>query len=99
MQAAVDQLLERDLIVLGNGRETDVKLILVVLGAEIECRARLRHRAQPVLCGHMSNILHQFDDALAGAAFAGEYARLLQWHAVPDRHSGRGPERDPMRTY
>ena len=84
-QAAVGQLLERDFIVLRYGREADMDFLLVILGAEIECRTRLGHGAQPVLCRHMSDILHQFDDAFACTAFAGEQSGLLERYPVPDR--------------
>ena len=43
VQARLDQLLERDAVVLGDGSETDVDLVLVVLGAEVERRARFGH--------------------------------------------------------
>ena len=33
----------------------------------------------------MGDVLHQLDDAFAGAAFAGEQPDLIERHAVPDR--------------
>ena len=85
MQAALDQFLERDAVVLGDRGQADVEFVLVVLGAEIERRAGFGQRAEPVLAGDMGDVLHQFDDALAGAAFAGEQPDLIERHAIPDR--------------
>ena len=46
---------------------------------------RFRQRAEPILAGDVGDVLHHFDDAFAGAAFAGEQPRLIERHAIPDR--------------
>ena len=58
--------------------------VLVVLGAEIEGRAGFRQRAEPILAGDVGDVFHQLDDALAGAALAGEQAGLIERHAIAD---------------
>ena len=82
MQAALDQFLERDAVVLGDGGEPDVDFVLVVLGADVEGGAGFRQRAEPILAGDVGDVLHQLDDALAGAALAGEQAGLIERHAI-----------------
>ena len=84
VQAAISQFLERDAVMLGYGGEADMNFFLIILGAEIEGRTRLGHRAQPILRGYVGDILHQLDDAFAGAAFAGEYTGLLEGNPIPD---------------
>ena len=82
MKAALDQLLERDAVVLDDRREADVNFFLIVFGTYIECRTRLRHGAKPLLAGDVRHVLRQFNDRLAGATFTGEEAGLIEWYAV-----------------
>ena len=84
MQAAVDQFLERHAVVLGDGSEPDVHFVSLIFRADIESGAGFGQRTEPVFAGDVGDILHEFDDALAGAAFAGKQSGLIERHAVPD---------------
>ena len=85
LEAAGDQFLERNAVMGGDVIEADVNFFFVVLGAEIPGRAGLRQRAEPIFAGHMRNVFHHFDDAFAGAAFAGEQPGLVERDAISDR--------------
>ena len=82
MQAGVDQFLEGGAVVRGDGGKADVQLVLVVLGTDVDGGPGLRQRSQPVFSGDVGDVLHQLEDALAGAALAGEQAGLVERNAV-----------------
>ena len=71
-KTTVDQLLERDAVMLGDGGKPDVYFVRAILGTDIKRRAWLGQRAQPVLSGGMGDVLHQLDNALAGATLTGK---------------------------
>jgi hypothetical protein len=70
VQPISNQFLEGDAMVLGDRGQPDVNFVLVILGAEVEGGAWLRHRAKPILCHDVRNVFLQFDDALSGTTFA-----------------------------
>ena len=84
VQAAVDQFLERDAVVVGDVVEADVNFLLVVFGADIDRWPHFRQRPEPILADNVRDILHHLDDALAGAALAGKQPGLFQRDAIRD---------------
>ena len=70
IQAAFGQILERDVVVLGDRCQPDMEFGFVILGANVKGRADFGHRAKPIAAHDMRDILLQLDDAFAGAAFA-----------------------------
>src|SRR5262249_48003484 len=104
-------LFECHSVMLGDGSQANVNFVLVVFGADVERRAGLRHRAEPVFSGDVRNVFLQLDYAFAGAAFSREqpwlierYAvfnrpfSLLYWLTVPFRHI-EPLERKPRRAF
>ena len=72
MEAALDQFFECHAIVIGDSSEADMAFLFFILGAEVERGAWFGHRTEPIFAGDVGNVLHQFDDAFAGAAFTRE---------------------------
>src|SRR6185436_14264381 len=70
LQPTLDQFRESDAVVPGDYRQADVKLVSLVLGAEIERAALHWRQAEPILGGDVGDVFHDLDDALPRAPFA-----------------------------
>src|SRR5262249_13510369 len=72
IQAAVDQLLERDAVMLHDVGEAAMHFVLVGFAAEVDHGTRFRHRTEPIAPGDYRDAEHHGDDALADASGARE---------------------------
>ena len=61
MQPALDQVLERYPVMLGDRGEADMGFVLVVLGADVESGSLFRQRAQPVLARDVGDVADSDD--------------------------------------
>jgi hypothetical protein len=84
MQATRDHIGERRAIIFQDGREPDVQLVLVILGAHVDCRPLPHRHSEPRLAQHMCNRALQIDERLANRPVAREQIRLLEGDAILD---------------